>query len=198
MRGLRVGGFGGGHGSCDCRMQEPWLGKVWGTQELLPGGLGDAGAAAEEDLEDVGAVAGEMCRTQEPWPGRCVGCGICGRGGCGGCQSCSRGGFSGCRSCGVGGCMGPGPGGSAGPGPRLTRVCAQVGWTRVNLAKKLLEKTSGVTLVLKKIPLDLPGSPPSPRQQVSAPSTAPVLHGAVPGTRQGCSELGISHHVGGP
>lgn len=87
------------------------------------------------------------------------------------------------------------------PGPRLTRVCVQVGWTRVNLAKKLLEKVSGVTLVLKKIPLDLPGLPSSPRQQVSdpsAPSTAPVSHWALLGTRQGCLEPGISHHVGGP
>uniref|UniRef100_A0A663EMV6 Connector enhancer of kinase suppressor of Ras 1 n=1 Tax=Aquila chrysaetos chrysaetos TaxID=223781 RepID=A0A663EMV6_AQUCH len=84
--------------------------------------------------------------------------------------------------------------------PRVTRGCVQVGWTRVNLAKKLLEKASGVTLVLKKIPLDLPSSPTSPRQQVSdpsAPSTAPVLHWAALGTRQGRSELGISHHLGG-
>lgn len=41
-----------------------------------------------------------------------------------------------------------------------------VGWTRTNLAKKLLEKASGVTLVLKKVPLSPPGSPLSPRQQV--------------------------------
>ncbi|NXJ19346.1 CNKR1 kinase, partial [Dicrurus megarhynchus] len=41
----------------------------------------------------------------------------------------------------------------------------QVGWTPVNLARKLLEKGNTVTLVLKKIPLNLPGSPPSPRQQ---------------------------------
>ncbi|XP_074018073.1 connector enhancer of kinase suppressor of ras 1 [Numenius arquata] len=54
------------------------------------------------------------------------------------------------------------------PGDEIVQVNEQVvvGWTRVNLAKKLLEKTSGVTLVLKKIPLDLPGSPPSPRQQL--------------------------------
>ncbi|NXS94943.1 CNKR1 kinase, partial [Jacana jacana] len=63
------------------------------------------------------------------------------------------------------------------PGDEIVQVNEQVvvGWTRVNLAKKLLEKPSGVTLVLKKIPLDLPSSPPSPRQQVShpsAPSTA--------------------------
>ncbi|XP_030320215.1 connector enhancer of kinase suppressor of ras 1 isoform X2 [Calypte anna] len=44
----------------------------------------------------------------------------------------------------------------------------QVGWTRVNLAKKLLEKRSRVALVLKKIPLDLPGSLPSPRQELPA------------------------------
>ncbi|NWT88808.1 CNKR1 kinase, partial [Lanius ludovicianus] len=63
----------------------------------------------------------------------------------------------------------------------------QVGWTPVNLARKLLEKGNTVTLVLKKIPLDLPGSPPSPRQQVSdpsAPSPAQVLHWAELGTRQ--------------
>ncbi|XP_075030007.1 connector enhancer of kinase suppressor of ras 1 [Calonectris borealis] len=54
------------------------------------------------------------------------------------------------------------------PGDEIVQVNEQVvvGWTRVNLAKKLLEKASGVTLVLKKIPLDLPGSPPSPRQQL--------------------------------
>ncbi|NXI77434.1 CNKR1 kinase, partial [Rhipidura dahli] len=46
----------------------------------------------------------------------------------------------------------------------LTRD-VQVGWTPVSLARKLLEKGNTVTLVLKKIPLDLPGSPPSPRQQ---------------------------------
>ncbi|KAM6370956.1 connector enhancer of kinase suppressor of ras 1 [Pluvialis apricaria] len=54
------------------------------------------------------------------------------------------------------------------PGDEIVQVNEQVvvGWTRVNLAKKLLEKANGVTLVLKKIPLDLPGSPPSPRQQL--------------------------------
>ncbi|XP_030360618.1 connector enhancer of kinase suppressor of ras 1 isoform X2 [Strigops habroptila] len=77
------------------------------------------------------------------------------------------------------------------PGDEIVQVNEQVvvGWTRVNLAKKLLENVSRVTLVLKKIPLDLPGSPQSPRQQVSdpsAPSTAPVPQG----TRQGCLELG--------
>nr|XP_047929016.1 connector enhancer of kinase suppressor of ras 1 [Anser cygnoides] len=50
--------------------------------------------------------------------------------------------------------------------PPVSRVLWQVGWTRTNLAKKLLEKASGVTLVLKKVPLSPPGSPLSPRQQV--------------------------------
>lgn len=142
-------------------------------------GLGDAGAAAEEDLGDVGAVTGEMRRTQEPWLGRSVGSAAredAGDGGAGGGE-----GLGDVGAVGLGECMGLGPGSrgaAVGPGPRLTRGCVQVGWTRVNLAKKLLEKASGVTLVLKKIPLDLPGSPPSPRQQVSNPSahsTAPVL-----------------------
>ncbi|XP_069731408.1 connector enhancer of kinase suppressor of ras 1 [Phaenicophaeus curvirostris] len=55
------------------------------------------------------------------------------------------------------------------PGDEIVQVNEQVvvGWTRVNLAKKLLEKTSGVTLVLKKIPLDPPSSPPSPTQQLT-------------------------------
>ncbi|KAM6043599.1 LOW QUALITY PROTEIN: connector enhancer of kinase suppressor of ras 1 [Theristicus caerulescens] len=54
------------------------------------------------------------------------------------------------------------------PGDEIVQVNEQVvvGWTRVSLAKKLREKASGVTLVLKKIPLDLLGSPPSPRQQL--------------------------------
>ncbi|XP_062491463.1 connector enhancer of kinase suppressor of ras 1 [Pezoporus occidentalis] len=54
------------------------------------------------------------------------------------------------------------------PGDEIVQVNEQtvVGWTRVNLAKKLLEDVSRVTLVLKKIPLDLPGSPSSPRQQL--------------------------------
>ncbi|NWW89323.1 CNKR1 kinase, partial [Rhynochetos jubatus] len=83
------------------------------------------------------------------------------------------------------------------PGDEIVQVNEQVvvGWTRVNLVKKLLEKASGVTLVLKKIPLDPPGLPPSPSQQVSnpsAPSTAPAPHWAVLGTSQGCSEPGIS------
>uniref|UniRef100_A0A8B9TC57 Connector enhancer of kinase suppressor of Ras 1 n=1 Tax=Anas platyrhynchos TaxID=8839 RepID=A0A8B9TC57_ANAPL len=54
----------------------------------------------------------------------------------------------------------------------ISRVLWQVGWTRSNLAKKLLEKASGVTLVLKKVPLSPPGSPLSPRQQVSNPSAS--------------------------
>uniref|UniRef100_A0A8C9MXE9 Connector enhancer of kinase suppressor of Ras 1 n=1 Tax=Serinus canaria TaxID=9135 RepID=A0A8C9MXE9_SERCA len=78
-----------------------------------------------------------------------------------------------------------------GSGPQLTQDL-QVGWTPVNLARKLLEKGNRVNLVLKKIPLELPGSPPSPRQQVSdpsAPSPAPVPHWAMLGVRQRCSEL---------
>ncbi|NXF21843.1 CNIPF protein, partial [Rhodinocichla rosea] len=74
------------------------------------------------------------------------------------------------------------------PGDEIVQVNEQVvvGWTPVSLARKLLEKGNRVTLVLKKIPLDLPGSPPSPRQQVSdpsAPSPAPEPHwaaGALP------------------
>ncbi|OWK54141.1 Connector enhancer of kinase suppressor of ras 1 [Lonchura striata] len=58
------------------------------------------------------------------------------------------------------------------PGDEIVQVNEQVvvGWTPVNLARKLLEKGNEVTLVLKKIPLNLPGTPPSPRQQGS-PST---------------------------
>ncbi|CAM9781883.1 unnamed protein product [Bubo scandiacus] len=54
------------------------------------------------------------------------------------------------------------------PGDEIVQVNEQVvvGWTRSNLVKELLEKASRVTLVLKKIPLDLAGSPPSPRQQL--------------------------------
>ncbi|NXB12892.1 CNKR1 kinase, partial [Cnemophilus loriae] len=53
----------------------------------------------------------------------------------------------------------------------------QVGWTPVSLARKLLEKGNRVTLVLKKIPLDLPSSPPSPRQQLPGnPSGHPPGH----------------------
>ncbi|KAM6235649.1 connector enhancer of kinase suppressor of ras 1 isoform 2-T2 [Spheniscus humboldti] len=85
------------------------------------------------------------------------------------------------------------------PGDEIVQVNEQVGWTRVNLAKKLLEKVSRVTLVLKKIPLDLPGLPPSPRQQLwetmvgyrLALTLHPQLPGAFsdaadpPGTRSG-------------
>ncbi|KAM6045124.1 connector enhancer of kinase suppressor of ras 1 isoform 2-T2 [Chlamydotis macqueenii] len=54
------------------------------------------------------------------------------------------------------------------PGDEIVQVNEQVvvGWTRGNLEKKLLEKASGVTLVLKKIPLGPPSSPRSPRQQL--------------------------------
>ncbi|OPJ69807.1 connector enhancer of kinase suppressor of ras 1 isoform A [Patagioenas fasciata monilis] len=54
------------------------------------------------------------------------------------------------------------------PGDEIVQVNEQVvvGWTRDNLEKKLLEKAGEVTLVLKKIPLDSPDSPPSPRQQL--------------------------------
>ncbi|XP_071655236.1 connector enhancer of kinase suppressor of ras 1 isoform X4 [Patagioenas fasciata] len=54
------------------------------------------------------------------------------------------------------------------PGDEIVQVNEQVvvGWTRDNLEKKLLEKAGEVTLVLKKIPLDPPDSPPSPRQQL--------------------------------
>ncbi|XP_009561771.2 connector enhancer of kinase suppressor of ras 1 isoform X1 [Cuculus canorus] len=53
------------------------------------------------------------------------------------------------------------------PGDEIVQVNEQVvvGWTRINLAKKLLEKRSKVTLVLKNIPLDPSSSPPSPTQQ---------------------------------
>ncbi|NXB17871.1 CNKR1 kinase, partial [Rhagologus leucostigma] len=53
----------------------------------------------------------------------------------------------------------------------------QVGWTPVSLARKLLEKGNTVTLVLKKIPLDLPGSPPSPRQQPEVDQGPPQRSG---------------------
>lgn len=51
----------------------------------------------------------------------------------------------------------------------------QVGWTRMNLAKKLLEKPSQVTLVLKRIPLSFLGSPRSPPYQVSG-ARSPHIH----------------------
>uniref|UniRef100_A0A8C8VDI8 Connector enhancer of kinase suppressor of Ras 1 n=1 Tax=Pelusios castaneus TaxID=367368 RepID=A0A8C8VDI8_9SAUR len=53
-----------------------------------------------------------------------------------------------------------------------TAEVRQVGWTRVNLAKKILEKPNQVTLVLKKIPLTSAASPCSlgpPWCQVSRP-----------------------------
>ncbi|OXB74783.1 UNVERIFIED_CONTAM: hypothetical protein H355_003670 [Colinus virginianus] len=54
------------------------------------------------------------------------------------------------------------------PGDEIVQVNEQVvvGWTRINLEKKLLEKASGVSLVLKKVPLSLPGSPLPIRQKV--------------------------------
>ncbi|XP_053820671.1 connector enhancer of kinase suppressor of ras 1 isoform X4 [Vidua chalybeata] len=70
------------------------------------------------------------------------------------------------------------------PGDEIVQVNEQVvvGWTPANLARKLLEKGNKVTLVLKKIPLNLPGSPPSPRQQ----SPGAFLDAAdSPGTRSG-------------
>ncbi|KAM7029268.1 connector enhancer of kinase suppressor of ras 1 [Acridotheres tristis] len=68
------------------------------------------------------------------------------------------------------------------PGDEIVQVNEQlvVGWTPVNLARKLLEKGNRVTLVLKKIPLDLPSSPPSPRQQ---PPGAFLDAANSPGTR---------------
>ncbi|XP_041273238.1 connector enhancer of kinase suppressor of ras 1 [Onychostruthus taczanowskii] len=70
------------------------------------------------------------------------------------------------------------------PGDEIVQVNEQVvvGWTPVNLARKLLENGNRVTLVLKKIPLDLPGSPPSPRQQ---PPGAFLDAADSPGTRSG-------------
>ncbi|XP_068028637.1 connector enhancer of kinase suppressor of ras 1 isoform X1 [Anomalospiza imberbis] len=70
------------------------------------------------------------------------------------------------------------------PGDEIVQVNEQVvvGWTPVNLARKLLEKGDKVTLVLKKIPLNLPGSPPSPRQQ---PPGAFLDAADSPGTRSG-------------
>lgn len=68
--------------------------------------------------------------------------------------------------------------------PLLTRCPWQVGWTRVNLVKKLLEKASRASLVLKKLPLSLPGSPLSTRQQVSIPSTSSARKGCA-GTQPG-------------
>ncbi|XP_014804096.1 PREDICTED: connector enhancer of kinase suppressor of ras 1 [Calidris pugnax] len=114
----------------------------------LPSGLGD-----------VGAVAGELCRTQEPWLGRSVG-------------SAAR------EDVGDAGAVGLGSRGAVWGRGHGSPGDVQV----VNLAKKLLEKASGVTLVLKKIPLDLPRSPPSPRQQLPG---AVVDIGDPPGSRRG-------------
>ncbi|KAL2296120.1 hypothetical protein Nmel_017656 [Mimus melanotis] len=68
------------------------------------------------------------------------------------------------------------------PGDEIVQVNEQlvVGWTPVNLVRKLLEKGNRVSLVLKKVPLDLPGSPPSPRQQ---PPGAFLDAANSPGTR---------------
>ncbi|XP_029818893.1 connector enhancer of kinase suppressor of ras 1 [Manacus vitellinus] len=70
------------------------------------------------------------------------------------------------------------------PGDEIVQVNEQVvvGWTRINLEKKLLEKANEVTLVLKKIPLDLHGSPPSPRQQLPGAFSDAADS---PGTRSG-------------
>uniref|UniRef100_A0A8C3NRQ5 Connector enhancer of kinase suppressor of Ras 1 n=1 Tax=Cyanoderma ruficeps TaxID=181631 RepID=A0A8C3NRQ5_9PASS len=72
------------------------------------------------------------------------------------------------------------------PGDEIVQVNEQVvvGWTPVNLARKLLEKGNRVTLVLKKIPLDVPSSPPSPRQE---PPGAFLDAADSPGTRSGDS-----------
>ncbi|KAM6996154.1 connector enhancer of kinase suppressor of ras 1 isoform 1-T2 [Passerculus sandwichensis] len=78
----------------------------------------------------------------------------------------------------------PARGGLVLPGDEIVQVNEQVvvGWTPVSLARKLLEEGDRVTLVLKKIPLELPGSPPSPRQQ----SPGAFLDAAdSPGTRSG-------------
>ncbi|XP_040545984.1 connector enhancer of kinase suppressor of ras 1 isoform X1 [Gallus gallus] len=54
------------------------------------------------------------------------------------------------------------------PGDEIVQVNEQVvvGWTHINLVKKLSESASRVSLVLKKVPLSLPGSPLPPGQQV--------------------------------
>ncbi|POI28228.1 hypothetical protein CIB84_008022, partial [Bambusicola thoracicus] len=55
------------------------------------------------------------------------------------------------------------------PGDEIVQVNEQVvvGWTHINLVKKLSESASRVSLVLKKVPLSLPGSPLHTRQQGS-------------------------------
>lgn len=139
---------GGDTGAVSCTVQEPWLGKLWGSQKPLPG---------------------KVWGMREPW--ECIGLGGHGA---------------------VWGCVCP---------LWFTRQCVQVGWTRVSLAKKLLENVSKVTLVLKKIPLDLPDSPSSPRQQVSdpsTPSTAQCHTGLCWEHRRDPWSWSISHHIGGP
>nr|XP_034974873.1 connector enhancer of kinase suppressor of ras 1 isoform X2 [Zootoca vivipara] len=56
----------------------------------------------------------------------------------------------------------------------ISGTAPEVGWTRMNLVKKLLETSSQVTLVLKKIPLVFPGTPSSPE---SSPLQQKVLGG---------------------
>ncbi|XP_039942123.1 connector enhancer of kinase suppressor of ras 1 [Hirundo rustica] len=75
-------------------------------------------------------------------------------------------------------------GGHVLPGDEIVQVNEQVvvGWTPASLARKLLETGNRVTLVLKKIPLDLPSSPPSPGQQ---PPGAFLDAADSPGTRSG-------------
>uniref|UniRef100_A0A8C4P743 Connector enhancer of kinase suppressor of Ras 1 n=1 Tax=Dromaius novaehollandiae TaxID=8790 RepID=A0A8C4P743_DRONO len=66
------------------------------------------------------------------------------------------------------------------------------------MAKKLLEEPSGATLVLKKIPLSVPGSPGAAGQPVSrpsTPSTAPAPDWEVLGGGRGCSEPACSDAV---
>ncbi|XP_078538798.1 connector enhancer of kinase suppressor of ras 1 [Lissotriton helveticus] len=63
------------------------------------------------------------------------------------------------------------------PGDEIIQVNGQVvvGWSRMNLVKKLLERSSGVSLVLKKVTLsssDQPSSPASPQKQVFTDSCA--------------------------
>ncbi|XP_034974873.2 connector enhancer of kinase suppressor of ras 1 isoform X2 [Zootoca vivipara] len=56
----------------------------------------------------------------------------------------------------------------------ISGTAPEVGWTRMNLVKKLLETSSQVTSVLKKIPLVSPGTPSSPE---SSPLQQKVLGG---------------------
>uniref|UniRef100_A0A8C4JPS0 Connector enhancer of kinase suppressor of Ras 1 n=1 Tax=Dromaius novaehollandiae TaxID=8790 RepID=A0A8C4JPS0_DRONO len=82
--------------------------------------------------------------------------------------------------------------------PKRAPDPGQVGWTPANLAKKLLEEPSGATLVLKKIPLSVPGSPGAAGQPVSrpsTPSTAPAPDWEVLGGGRGCSEPACSDAV---